>query len=703
MAILSALGVLLLTSGASSAPNNVLDRVYQLTMEGRRVGYSRYSAWRTPAGVRVEGDTSIRVSILGSPMNMRYRSKALYSLSDGSPQEYELQFTQAERHTKISVRFSGKQARVTTITAGQTSTRTLPWAGRRYVLEGNCMDTWVFMLRAFGSPMPREVSVLAPLAAAAATMKFQPVAVEKVRTPSGEVLCDRVRVRAERTEMEILVARKTRELISMRVPSEKAEFRLATASALQGVVSYEAGARLFSIVDEPLPEARILTYLKAEADIRIAGERVTVASLQSPVQKFTGTVAAGRIQGIFEVRPFQYGGEHAPSMSEMPPRDRALQPYLKAERNVESDAPEIRSLAQQLTRDAPDAWQAVQRIGEWMRKNIRYTITGSSALKCLRAKKGDCGPQSWLMIALCRAAGIPARITGGVLYSEALGGSFGQHYWVRVWMGKDGWVPIDPTTGEIGTLSPGHITLWDLGGLTSLKVKVLDYEPRRAPDAAPVEYAAYRPQVGQSERWVFVMSGKEMGGQTARCVQTGEEGGRFYSDWTYRFEIQLPAPQQKVTMVGGYSLWEDGRPRRLTFEADVGGQSQSGVYTFRTGGVEAELKVGDMPIKRSVALPDDALAQMNNVLSLFSAATRALRLKPGETRKAPFFAATGLQRLDMTFRCEENTRPLTVMGEERLCVVCEVEPIKNRFFMDAVTGELLRVEIEAAGLVIERR
>ena len=166
--------------------------------------------------------------------------------------------------------------------------------------------------------------------------------------------------------------------------------------------------------------------------------------------------------------------------------DSKLAAYLKPEGNVECNDPEIVSLAKKLTDGSKTRWEAVRRIGKWVHENIGYAISGAGAKQCLAEKKGDCGPHTWLTIALCRAAGIPARITGGALWSEALGGSFGQHYWTRVYMGQDGWVPIDTTTGEIGTLSPTHLTFWNLGGIGSLSVKVLDYAPKeKAVTSAP--------------------------------------------------------------------------------------------------------------------------------------------------------------------------------------------------------------------------
>jgi hypothetical protein len=60
----------------------------------------------------------------------------------------------------------------------------------------------------------------------------------------------------------------------------------------------------------------------------------------------------------------------------------------------------------------------------------------------------DCHLGSALLVALCRARGIPARLVGGhVLYRAAPT----NHYWAEVWLDNEGWRPFD-------------LLCWDLSG-----------------------------------------------------------------------------------------------------------------------------------------------------------------------------------------------------------------------------------------------
>lgn len=87
---------------------------------------------------------------------------------------------------------------------------------------------------------------------------------------------------------------------------------------------------------------------------------------------------------------------------------------VRPERYIEADHPEVAQLAGSIPFDhARDRPRALFR---WVAENIRgtgYTREDRGALDCLRRKAGDCTEQMYLFVALCRAAGIPARGVGG--------------------------------------------------------------------------------------------------------------------------------------------------------------------------------------------------------------------------------------------------------------------------------------------------
>jgi transglutaminase-like putative cysteine protease len=68
----------------------------------------------------------------------------------------------------------------------------------------------------------------------------------------------------------------------------------------------------------------------------------------------------------------------------------------------------------------------------------------------LRRGKGSCSEYCYLMIALCRLRGIPARYAGGSWLDERTGAEVDRvfHRWVEVYLPRVGWFPVDPTRDD---------------------------------------------------------------------------------------------------------------------------------------------------------------------------------------------------------------------------------------------------------------
>jgi transglutaminase-like putative cysteine protease len=102
------------------------------------------------------------------------------------------------------------------------------------------------------------------------------------------------------------------------------------------------------------------------------------------------------------------------SESPLPMDDGNPGAYLMAGKFMESQSLPVMELAGSLARKT-DA-RAPLAFFRWITENIRndaYTRNERGALTCLNARKGDCTEQMALFVALCRAAGIPARGLGG--------------------------------------------------------------------------------------------------------------------------------------------------------------------------------------------------------------------------------------------------------------------------------------------------
>ena len=89
---------------------------------------------------------------------------------------------------------------------------------------------------------------------------------------------------------------------------------------------------------------------------------------------------------------------------------RQMRSYLSPSPRIESRDRRIRTLAKEIGADREKAWQRVEAIYDWVRENVEYKNGPlKGALAALKDKTGDCEELTSLFIAICRAAGIPAR------------------------------------------------------------------------------------------------------------------------------------------------------------------------------------------------------------------------------------------------------------------------------------------------------
>lgn len=94
-----------------------------------------------------------------------------------------------------------------------------------------------------------------------------------------------------------------------------------------------------------------------------------------------------------------------------------IQEYLAPSYCVDSEQPDIVALARRLIEPGASNLENAVTLYYWVRDEIRYNpysvsveIEGYRASAVLESKQGWCVPKAILLAALCRAAGIPARL-----------------------------------------------------------------------------------------------------------------------------------------------------------------------------------------------------------------------------------------------------------------------------------------------------
>jgi hypothetical protein len=150
--------------------------------------------------------------------------------------------------------------------------------------------------------------------------------------------------------------------------------------------------------------------------------------------------------------PLPYAGDNAEALAAMKPND-----YLQ------SDDAKVKELAATVVGTTTETLKAARQIESFVNGYIitkDLSVGYASAAEVAKSRQGDCSEHAVLTAAMCRAAGIPARVVCGVVYVDTFIGQksvFGGHMWTEVFVG-DSWVGLDATRAPNG-FGPGHIAL----------------------------------------------------------------------------------------------------------------------------------------------------------------------------------------------------------------------------------------------------
>jgi transglutaminase-like putative cysteine protease len=127
----------------------------------------------------------------------------------------------------------------------------------------------------------------------------------------------------------------------------------------------------------------------------------------------------------------------------LPVSQPSLRRYLQRAPYLEIGDALLQKTARALRAQETNAYRVASRIRAWVHQNMTpdYTIgVPRSCVEVLKRRRGVCRDYATLFAGLARAAGIPTRMVGGIVYGE---GRFFYHAWVECWVGA--WVPFDAT------------------------------------------------------------------------------------------------------------------------------------------------------------------------------------------------------------------------------------------------------------------
>ncbi len=167
-------------------------------------------------------------------------------------------------------------------------------------------------------------------------------------------------------------------------------------------------------------------------------------------------------------------------------------PYLYPSRYCQSDR--LLTLAQQEFGHLPLGYLRAKAICDWVERTVSFqgntSTSGTSALDTLIERVGVCRDFAHLMIALCRAVNLPARMVSGMDYgADAVLGPPDFHAYVEVYLGGENF--------------PGRWYIFDPSG-TAIPMGFVRFCTGR--DAADIAFATIFGRVNVSQPQIYIQA-----------------------------------------------------------------------------------------------------------------------------------------------------------------------------------------------------
>jgi hypothetical protein len=183
--------------------------------------------------------------------------------------------------------------------------------------------------------------------------------------------------------------------------------------------------------------------------VRITGIPKGISPISGDTQVVTGPDKAGGY--TYAITKPDLSRLSVPRYGTFPPD---MGQYLAPTLEVESSSKEVTDTLRKIIGTPGDPLTDAEKINTWVYKNLKKRMVDTtSALDTLTTMEGECQAHAGLAAALYRAAGIPAKIVSGIVYSTDIG-AFAYHSWNEIYLGS--WVETDATFGQFPA-DPTHI------------------------------------------------------------------------------------------------------------------------------------------------------------------------------------------------------------------------------------------------------
>ncbi|UCC78993.1 MAG: transglutaminase [Candidatus Zixiibacteriota bacterium] len=146
----------------------------------------------------------------------------------------------------------------------------------------------------------------------------------------------------------------------------------------------------------------------------------------------------------FFIRPEKVG-----SLKDIPKK--IEEKYLVNDTKFAIESETIKNAVKKAVNDETNPYWMMRKIFRYIIDNMYYERVGwwNIAPTVLERGNGSCSEYSFVFIAMCRAAGLPARYEGSIAQRGDLASEDEVfHRWCQVYLPNYGWVPVDPSGGD---------------------------------------------------------------------------------------------------------------------------------------------------------------------------------------------------------------------------------------------------------------
>jgi hypothetical protein len=210
---------------------------------------------------------------------------------------------------------------------------------------------------------------------------------------------------------------------------------------------------VYLAVPENLPNQELLSeieYFPRPADFLTDkwGQKVAHYKFQDVGATEFVTVGMKVKAKLFNVRYFIFP-EKVGALKDIPKEITAK--FLADDTKYSINDPVIQQGTRQAVGDETNPYWIARKIFNYVIDHMEYELAGgwNIAPTILRRGTGSCSEYTFVYIAMCRAAGLPARYVGSVVIrGDDASDDDVFHRWVEVYLPNYGWIPVDPSGGD---------------------------------------------------------------------------------------------------------------------------------------------------------------------------------------------------------------------------------------------------------------